>query len=376
MQTAPSSTNVVVGVPREIKNWEHRVAITPSGTEVLINDGHTVLVETGAGLGSGFTDDDFIAAGARIVADAAEVWRIADIILKVKEPLPREWPHIRAGQVVFTYFHFAADEKLTQAVQQSGCVAIAYETVQDSSGALPLLVPMSEVAGRMSVQEAAKYLERTFGGRGVLLSGVPGVARARVMVLGAGVVGANAAKMAAGLGAEVSIFDINLERLRYLSDVLPANVETLFSDPQGIRDQLKLADVVIGSILLPGKRAPKLVQRRDLKTMKPGAVLVDVAIDQGGCFESSHPTTHDEPTYVEEGIIHYCVTNMPGGVPRTSTLALTNATLPYVKQLAKHGWQKACEKNAQLQKGLNIVAGDIVHPGVAEAFPALIPHAA
>jgi alanine dehydrogenase len=359
-----------IGVPLEIKSWENRVALTPAGAEVLVRDGHSVLVESGAGVGSGFADEAYLEAGAHIAPDAESVWAQAGLILKVKEPLPQEWPLIRAGQVVFTYFHFAADEELTRAVQQSGCVAIAYETVQDANGTLPLLVPMSEVAGRMSVQQAAKYLERTFGGRGVLLSGVPGVERARVIILGAGVVGTNAAKMAAGLGADVMLFDVNLERLRYLSDVLPANVETLYSDPHTLRHHLKDADAVIGSILLPGKKAPKLVSRADLKTLQPGTVLVDVAIDQGGCFESSRPTTHDAPTYTEEGIIHYCVTNMPGGVPHTATLALTNATLPYVRQLAGKGWEKACGDNASLAKGLNIVAGEIVHSGVAEAFAA------
>jgi alanine dehydrogenase len=360
-----------VGVPREVKNWEHRVALTPSGAEQLTRDGSTVLVETGAGLGSGFTDAQYREAGATILDDAASVWKEADLILKVKEPLPQEWPHMRAGQILFTYFHFAADEELTAAVQKSGCIAIAYETVQDANGNLPLLVPMSEVAGRMSVQQAAKYLEKTFGGRGVLLSGVPGVQRARVMVLGAGVVGANAAKMAAGLGADVALFDVNLDRLRYLEDVLPANVATLYSDSHQLREHLKRADVVIGSVLLPGKRAPKLVRREDLSSMQPGSVLVDVAIDQGGCFESSRPTTHESPTYIENDVIHYCVTNMPGGVPRTATLALTNATLPYARQIARLGWEQACEGSPALHKGLNIVAGNIVHSGVAEAFPAL-----
>ncbi len=357
-----------IAVPHEIKAFENRVALTPAGAEILVLEGHEVFVESGAGEGSGFSDSHYKASGAQILEGAAPIWMAGDLILKVKEPQPCEWAHMRPGQVLFTYFHFAADEPLTRAVQKSGSVALAYETVQDESGLLPLLVPMSEVAGRMAVQEGAKYLEKTFGGRGLLLSGVPGTPRANIMILGAGVVGANAAKLAAGLGAAVTLFDVNLERLRFLSDVLPPNVETLFSQPATIRDHLTRADVVIGSILLPGKRAPKLVRRQDLQTMQPGAVMVDVAIDQGGCFETSRPTTHDAPTFVEEGIIHYCVTNMPGAVPRTSTLALTNATLPFVRQIAAHGWEKACENNKSLSRGLNIVAGQILHPGVLEAF--------
>ena len=360
---------MTIGTPREIKTYEGRVALTPSGAHLLHEDGHTVLIESGAGLGSGFADAEYEAAGAQIVPDAAQVWAQSDLILKVKEPQPVEWPHLRVGQIVFTYFHFAAGEPLTRAVQKSGVVAIAYETVQEQSGLLPLLVPMSEVAGRMAAQEAAKYLEKTFGGRGVLLSGLPGVPRTRVMVLGGGIVGTNAAKVAAGMGAEVALFDINLERLRHLSEVLPPNVETLFSDPHLIREHLRRADVVIGSVLLPGKRAPRMVRRADLPIMQPGAVLVDVAIDQGGCFESSRPTTPDEPTFIEEGIIHYCVTNMPGAVPRTATLGLTNATLPFARLIANQGWQAATEKNHALKCGLNIVDGEIVHPGVREAFP-------
>ncbi|MBW3635031.1 MAG: alanine dehydrogenase [Armatimonadetes bacterium] len=356
-----------IGIPHEIKSYENRVALTPAGAEILAQDGHQILVESGAGLGSGFSDSQYERAGA-CICDAARVWAQSDLICKIKEPQPSEWPSMRAGQIVFTYFHFAADEALTRAVQASGSVAIAYETVQESNGLLPLLVPMSEVAGRMAIQEGAKYLEKTFGGRGMLLSGVPGTPRANVMILGAGIVGANAAQIASGMGASVTLFDVNLPRLRALSEVLPPNVETLFSQPQSIRDYLTRADVVIGSILLPGKLAPKLVRREDLKTMQSGAVMVDVAIDQGGCFETSRPTTHDAPTFVEEEIIHYCVTNMPGAVPRTSTLALTNATLPFVRQIASQGWKSACEQNAALQKGLNIVEGRIVHPGVVEAF--------
>jgi alanine dehydrogenase len=357
-----------ISVPHEVKAFENRVALTPAGAEILVSEGHDVFVETGAGQGSGFFDSEYESIGAKITPDADSTWAAGDLVLKVKEPQPEEWPRMRKDQVLFTYFHFAAEEHLTRAVQSSGSVAIAYETVQTPNGLLPLLVPMSEVAGRMAVQEGAKYLEKTFGGRGMLLSGVPGTPRANVMILGAGIVGANAAKIAAGLGAAVTIFDINLERLRYLSEIMPPNVETLFSQPATIRDYLTRADVVIGSILLPGKRAPKLVRREDLKKMQAGAVMVDIAIDQGGCFETSRPTTHDEPTFVVDDIIHYCVTNMPGAVPRTSTLALTNATLPYVRQIASQGWEVACDKNASLAKGLNIVDGKIVHAGVAEAF--------
>jgi alanine dehydrogenase len=357
-----------IGVPREIKAFENRVALTPAGTEVLKSDGHEIYIQSKAGEGSGFTDEQYKSAGAKIIVDPRQLWREAELILKVKELLPEEWPLIRPGQILFTYFHFAANEKLTRAIQKSGAVAIAYETVQEKSGLLPLLIPMSEVAGRMAIQEAAKYLEKTFGGRGMLLSGVPGTPRARVVILGAGIAGANAALIASGIGAAVTLLDVNLERLRYLSEVLPPNVETLFSQPQTIREHLKTADVVIGSVLLPGKRAPKLVKREDLKLMQTGAVIVDIAIDQGGCFETSRPTTHESPTFIEEGIIHYCVTNMPGAVPRTSTLGLTNSTLPYVRELAEQGWMKSCQGNNALARGLNILNGEIVHAGVAEAF--------
>ena len=358
---------MIIGIPREVKSFENRVALTPAGTETLARNGHEVLVETGAGEGSGFPDAQYKEAGATL-AGVEELWQSADLIVKVKEPMPAEWPRMRAGQVLFTYFHFAADEALTRAVQQSGCIAIAYETVCNANGILPLLLPMSEVAGRMAVQEGAKYLERTFGGRGVLLSGVPGTPRAQVMILGAGIVGSNSARLAAGMGAQVSIYDVNLERLRYLDDTMPPNVTSRFSDPHAIREGLASADLVIGSVLLPGKRAPKLVRRQDLHLMQPGAVLVDVAIDQGGCFESSRPTSHDNPTYVEEGIIHYCVTNMPGAVPRTATFALTNATFPWVRELAQSGWQTATTNHAALGHGLNIVQGEIVHPGVLAAW--------
>ena len=357
-----------IGVPREIKANENRVSLRPAGVEELAHHGHEVWIETEAGVGSGFSDDAYARAGARIVADVADIWAAADLILKVKEPLPQEYPLLRAGQTIFTYFHFAASEELTRAVMASGSVAIAYETVQEENGGLPLLLPMSEVAGRMAVQEGAKYLEKFFGGRGLLLSGVPGTPRAEVLIIGGGIVGINAAKIAAGIGASVTILDVNLERLRYLDDVMPGNVSTLFSDRHTIRDWLTRADVVIGAVLLPGKKAPRLISRADLKTMQEGAVIVDVAIDQGGCVETSRPTTHENPTYVVDGVIHYCVANMPGAVPRTSTFALTNATFPYARRVAHHGWRAACRKDAALRRGLNIIEGKVTHPGVAEAF--------
>ena len=359
---------MIVGVPREIKANENRVALVPAGAESLAGDGHTVLVEQGAGLGSGFSDDAYRTAGAQIATAADEVWGKGELILKVKEPIEPEWPKMRKGQVLFTYFHFAAAEALTKAVVRSGCVAIAYETVQLATGELPLLTPMSEVAGRMAVQEGAKYLEKVFGGSGILLGGVPGVLPAEVLIIGGGVVGTNAAKMAAGLGAHVTLLDVSLDRLRYLSDVLPPNVELLYSNRHNILDQLKRADLVIGAVLLPGAKAPNLVKRADLKLMKPGSVIVDVAVDQGGCIETIRPTTHDQPTYVVDGIIHYAVANMPGGVPRTSTLALTNATFSYAKRLARLGWKQACRQDPALALGLNVVEGKVVYPGVAEAF--------
>jgi alanine dehydrogenase len=359
---------MIVGVPKEIKTAENRVALVPAGAESLVSDGHTVLVEQGAGLGSGFTDKAYQSVGARIVGSAAEVWGAAEMILKVKEPIESEWAGIRQQQVVFTYFHFAASEPLTRAIIKSGCVAIAYETVQLPTGELPLLTPMSEVAGRMSVQEGAKYLEKAVGGSGILLGGVPGVLPAEVVVLGGGVVGTNAAKMAAGLGAHVTLLDISLDRLRYLADVLPPNVDLLYSNRHNVLDQLRKADLVIGAVLLPGAKAPHLVKRGDLKLMKPGSVIVDVAVDQGGCIETIKPTTHENPTYVVDGIIHYAVANMPGGVPRTSTLALTNATFPYAKRLARYGWRQACKEDRSLFLGLNVIEGRIVYPGVAEAF--------
>jgi alanine dehydrogenase len=359
---------MLIGVLKEIKTNENRIALVPAGAEALVAAGHDVLVETGAGEGSGFPDDMYTAVGARIAPDAASTWAKADMIMKVKEPIAKEWKHMRKGQCIFTYFHFAADEKLTRAHIDSGAVCIAYETVELPSRELPLLTPMSEVAGRMAVQEGAKYLEKLYGGRGVLLGGVPGVPPAKVVILGGGIVGINAAKMAAGMGAKVTVLDLSLERLRYLSDVMPANVTLIYSNRHNILEQISTADLVVGAVLIPGAVAPKLIRREDLKTMQPGSVIVDVAIDQGGCVETIKATTHEDPTYVVDGVIHYGVANMPGGVPRTSTLALTNATFPYAMQLANKGWKKALRESVPLQRGLNIVEGQVTYPGVAEAF--------
>jgi alanine dehydrogenase len=357
-----------IGVPKEIKTNENRIALVPAGAESLVAAGHEVLIERGAGDGSGFGDQLYVDAGARILPDADAVWGEADMIMKVKEPIAPEWKRMRRGQAIFTYFHFAADEQLTQAHVDSGATCIAYETVELPSRELPLLTPMSEVAGRMAVQEGAKYLEKLYGGRGVLLGGVPGVKPGKVVVLGGGIVGINAAKMAAGLGAQVVVLDISLERLRYLSDVMPANVTLIHSNRHNILEQIETADLVVGGVLIPGAKAPKLIRREDLKRMLPGSVIVDVAIDQGGCVETIKATTHENPTYVIDGVIHYGVANMPGGVPRTSTLALTNATLPYALQLANKGWRQALRDNAALLKGLNVVDGEVVYAGVAEAF--------
>jgi alanine dehydrogenase len=359
---------MIVGVPKEIKANENRVAMTPVGVEVMVHHGHTVLVEKGAGLGSGLQDEDYRRSGGEVVNDPKLIYRRADMIVKVKEPLPQEYDLIREGQVVFTYFHFAASRELTEAMIRSRCVAIAYETVQKADGSLPLLIPMSEVAGRMAVQEGAKCLEKVSGGKGILLSGVPGVEPAHVVILGGGVVGMNAAKMAAGMGAQVTILDINLERLRYLDDVMPKNVRTLISNPETIRKSIAQADLVIGAVLIPGAKAPKLITRDMLKLMKPGSVIVDVAVDQGGCVETIRPTTHADPTYVVDGVIHYGVANMPGAVPMTSTIALTNATLPYALKLANLGYRKAIETDPELAKGVNIYFGKVTHKGVAEAF--------
>ena len=357
-----------IGVPKEIKTNENRIALVPAGAESLVAGGHDVVIERGAGEGSGFPDELYVRAGAKILPDADAVWQQADMIMKVKEPIAPEWPRMRGGQLIFTYFHFAADEALTQAHIDSGATCIAYETVELPSRELPLLTPMSEVAGRMAVQEGAKYLEKLYGGRGVLLGGVPGVSPAKVVILGGGVVGINSAKMAAGMGAQVVVLDVSLERLRYLSDVMPANVVPLFSNRTNILEQIEDADLVVGGVLIPGAKAPKLIRREDLKRMQPGSVIVDVAIDQGGCVETIKATTHENPTYVVDGVVHYGVANMPGGVPRTSTLALTNATLPYARELANKGWKQALRESPPLMKGLNIVGGKITYPGVAEAF--------
>jgi len=360
--------SMIVGVPKEVKTDEYRVAMTPVGVDELSRGGHSVLIETGAGSGSGISDDDYTQHGAAIVPDGSAIWTRSDMVVKVKEPLPDEWPLMRDGQIVFTYFHFAANEDLTRAVMNSGCVAVAYETIRDAKGTLPLLTPMSEVAGRMSIQEGAKFLERPFQGRGILLGGVPGVAPANVTVLGGGIVGANAAKVAAGLGANVSILDINLDRLRYLDDVMPPNVTTVFSDRHNINETTSRADLIIGAVLIPGARAPFLIRREDLKRMVPRAVIVDVAIDQGGCVETSRPTTHSKPTYIVDDVVHYCVANMPGAVGRTSTYALTNVTLPYVLQLANKGLDKATRENPALAEGVNIRRGRVTNPAVAATF--------
>lgn len=357
-----------IGIPKEIKTNENRISLVPAGAEALVTAGHQVLVEQGAGIGSGFTDEQYTAVGGGIAPDADAVWANADLIVKVKEPIEPEWGRIKAGQTVFTYFHFAADRRLTQAHIASGATCIAYETVELPSRELPLLTPMSEVAGRMAVQEGAKYLERVHGGRGLLLGGVPGVKPAKVVILGGGVVGTNAAKIAAGMGARVVILDVSLERLRYLSDVMPANVQLIFSNRHNLLQQIAAADLVIGGVLIHGATAPRLIRKEDLKIMRPGAVIVDVAIDQGGCVETIHATTHENPIYIVDGIIHYGVANMPGGVPRTSTLALTNATFPYVMQLANKGWRQALKDNAALRKGLNIIDGKVTYKGVASAF--------
>jgi alanine dehydrogenase len=357
-----------IGIPKEIKTNENRVSLIPAGAEALVSAGHTVFVEKAAGEGSGFSDEQYVAVGAKILNTADEVWKEAEMIIKVKEPIAVEWPRMRKGQVIFTYFHYAADEKLTKAHLDSGAICIAYETVELTNGDLPLLIPMSEVAGRMAVQEGAKYLEKLYGGLGLLLGGVPGVAPANVVVLGGGVVGINAAKMAAGMGAKVTILDLSLPRLRYLSDVMPANVTLIHSNRHNVLEQIATADLVVGGVLIPGAKAPKLIRKEDLKLMKPGSVIVDVAIDQGGCVETIHATTHENPVYTVDGVIHYGVANMPGGVPRTSTLALTNATFPYALTLANKGWKKALKDDPALLKGLNVADGKVTYKGVAEAF--------
>ncbi|MBR5594266.1 MAG: alanine dehydrogenase [Bacteroidaceae bacterium] len=359
---------MIIGVPKEIKNNENRVGMTPAGVQEMTKRGHTVYVQATAGVNSGFSDDAYIAAGAKILPTIEDVYAIAEMIVKVKEPIASEYPLVREGQLVFTYFHFASSEPLTKAMVKSGAVCCAYETVERKDRSLPLLVPMSEVAGRMAVQEGCYFLERPRGGKGKLMGGVPGVKPAKVFVIGAGVVGTAAARTAAGMGADVTICDISLPRLTYLADVMPRNVKTLMSSEYNIREELKTADLVIGSVLIPGAKAPKLVTRDMLSLMEQGSVLVDVAIDQGGCFETSRPTTHEEPTYYVDGILHYCVANIPGAVPYTSTLALTNATLPYALQLVDKGWRKACADNEELRKGLNVVEGNVVYREVAEAW--------
>ncbi len=359
---------MIVGILKEIKAEENRVCMTPAGAEVLVQNGHKVLVEMVAGVGSGFSDDQYLAAGAEIVETPAEIYERSDMVMHVKEPQPQEYEMIRENQIVFTYFHFAAAEELTRAMIQRKAVCIAYETIKDADGTLPLLTPMSEVAGRMAAQQAAKYVERAQGGRGILLGGVPGVDPATIVVIGGGVVGTHAAQMACGLGAKVYILDTSLPRLRYLSEIMPKNCFPLMSSPAKVRELVQEADVVIGAVLLHGAKAPKLITKKMLKTMKPGAVVVDVAIDQGGCFETSKPTTHGDPIYDVDGIIHYCVANMPGAVPLTSTMALTNATLPYAVALANKGWKTCAQESAAVLEGLNVVCGKVTYKGVADAF--------
>lgn len=359
---------MIIGVPKEIKNNENRVALTPAGVAELRKQGHKVNLQTTAGLGSGFSDAEYAAAGANILANAERVFGESEMIMKVKEPIEQEYNLIQSGQLVFTYFHFASSEQLTYAMIDRKAVCLAYETVETKDRTLPLLVPMSEVAGRMSIQEGAKYLEKPLKGRGILLGGVPGVKPANVLILGGGVVGTQAAKMAAGLGANVTLMDLSLNRLRYLSDVMPANVHTMVSNEYNIREEIKHSDLIVGAVLIPGAKAPKLITRDMLKTMRPGTVLIDVAVDQGGCIETCKPTTHENPTFIIDNVVHYCVANMPGAVPYTSTLALTNATLPYALQLANKGWEKACKDNRELMLGLNVVNGKVVYKGVADAW--------
>lgn len=359
---------MIIGVPKEIKNNENRVGMTPSGVAELVKRGHTVYIQHTAGENSGFPDEAYIAAGAQILPTMEETYAAAQMIVKVKEPIAPEYKLIRKGQLLFTYFHFASDKELTLAMIENGSICLAYETVEKADHSLPLLIPMSEVAGRMAIQEGARFLEKPQGGKGILLGGVPGVKPAKVLILGGGIVGSNAAQMAAGLGADVTIADINLARLRYLSETLPKNVKTLYASELRLKKELPDVDLVIGSVLIPGDKAPHLITRDMLKMMQPGTVLVDVAIDQGGCFETSHPTTHSEPTYVVDGIVHYAVANIPGAVPYTSTLALTNATLPYVIALANKGWRKACKEDPALALGLNVVEGKVVYRAIADVF--------
>lgn len=357
-----------VGIPKEMINNESRVGMTPAGVFELVKNNHTVYVQSGAGNGSGFLNIDYQQAGAIVLDTIGQVYAMSDMIVKVKEPVKEEYAYVQRGQIVFTYFHFASSEVLAEAMIDRKGVCIAYETVEDEDGSLPLLTPMSEVAGRMAIQQGAKYLEKPEKGRGVLLGGVPGVAPGRVLVLGAGVVGIQAAKMAAGLGAHVTILDINMKRLRYVNDVMPSHVVTEFSNEFNIRKHIKDHDLIVGGILLKGAKAPKIITRDMLKDMRPGTVIVDVAVDQGGCVETTRPTTHENPVYIVDDVVHYCVTNMPGAVPHTSTMALTNVTLPYVVKLANLGWERACQKDASLQKGLNIVKGKVIRKEILEAF--------
>lgn len=359
---------MIICVPKEIKNNENRVALTPAGAAELTKAGHEVYVQTGAGNGSGFADGDYLIAGAELLPTLDAVYDKAEMIIKVKEPIAAEYPLIKKDQILFTYFHFASSEGLTRAMIANGAVCIAYETVELADRSLPLLIPMSEVAGRMAVQEGAKYLEKPFGGYGVLLGGVPGVPPAKVLIIGAGIVGTEAAKVAGGMGADVTVMDVSMRRLRYLDDIMPANVKTMMSSAFYLREMVKTHDLIIGAVLIPGTKAPKLVTREMVSTMRPGTVMVDVAVDQGGCFETTKATTHDHPTFVVDEVIHYCVANMPGAVPRTSTLALTNATLPFALEIAGKGWKQACRESEPLKKGLNIVSGKVVYKGVAEAW--------
>jgi alanine dehydrogenase len=359
---------MIIGVPKEIKQSENRVALTPAGALEFVKRGHTVYVQSTAGVGSGFEDSEYVASGAKILPTIEEVYSIAEMIIKVKEPIEKEYSLVKPNQLLFTYFHFASYEPLTKAMIASNAVCLAYETVESSDRSLPLLVPMSEVAGRMAIQQGAKFLEKPQKGRGVLLGGVPGVPPAKVLVLGGGVVGTQAAKMAAGLGAIVTILDVSLKRLRYLSDVMPANVITMYSNEYTIRRLIKNHDLIVGAVLIPGAKAPSLITRDMLKEMRSGTVIVDVAVDQGGCIETCKPTTHDDPVYIIDNVVHYCVANMPGAVPYTSTVALTNATLPYALQLAEKGWKQACLDNQELKMGLNVVNGKVVYQGVADAF--------
>ena len=359
---------MIIGVPKEIKNNENRIALTPAGAAELVKRGHEVYIQANGGNGSGFPDEDYVTAGAKMLPAIEDVYAIAEMIIKVKEPIEPEYKLIKEGQILYTYFHFASGEALTDAMIENKSVCLAYETVELDDRSLPLLIPMSEVAGRMSIQEGAKYLEKTYGGYGVLLGGVPGVLPAKVLVLGGGIVGTEAAKMAAGLGADVTIMDISLKRLRYLDDIMPANVKTMMSNEYNIREMIQTHDLIIGAVLIPGAKAPHLITRDMLKSMRPGTVMADVAVDQGGCFETTHATTHADPTFVVDEVLHYCVANMPGAVPRTSTIALTNATLPYAIQIAEKGWKQACIDNTPLRKGLNIVDGKVVYRGVSDAF--------